>query len=120
MIWGVNFGALARAVIMNINQGIPPEIAAEFNSGLILGFILTVIIGLITREITDKQNLFFWGLSLVIPTVIGSTLYYMWSMSLEFYPVHVHYGVGPLGYLEGSLCGLWVIGMLIAFRDSQD
>ena len=93
--------------MMNVMQGIPPEIAAEFNSGLILGFILTVIMGLATR-IIDKENLSLWTLGLVIPTVIGSTIYYLWSDS-----------VAPLGYLIGSLCGLWVMGALIAFRESQ-
>jgi hypothetical protein len=93
----------------------------EFHKGFALGFLLTVIAGLLTSLIkSPSESSAPFVISVMITSLVGSTTYRVLQGSAVFFAARRgHYPTGPTGYLTGSITGLLALGLLLAFRDSR-
>ena len=112
---------MKRLMIINVMEGIPSAVTAEFTTGLVVGLILTVSVGLIARWLyPPEESLIPWGLGLLLTSVGGSYIYWWWEVVQS-----VNQGVseysqsGALGYLEGALTGLCFLGVMIIYSESR-
>ena len=108
-------------MIINVVKGTPFAVTDEFTTGLVVGLILTVSVGLITRWLyPPEENIIPWSLGLLLTTVGGSYAYWWWEVVQSVNQAVREYSQsGALGYLEGALTGLCFLGVMIIYRESR-
>jgi len=101
--------------------GIPSTVTDEFTTGLVVGLILTVSVGLITRWLyPPEESVIPWSLGLLLTSVGGSYAYWWWEVVQSVNQVVSGYSQsGALGYLEGALTGLCFLGVMITYSESR-
>lgn len=108
-------------MIINVVGGIPSAVSDEFTTGLVVGLILTVSVGLITRWLhPPEESIIPWSLGLLLTSVGGSYAYSWWEVVQSVNKVVSEYSQsGGLGYLEGALTGLCFLGVMITYSESR-
>jgi hypothetical protein len=108
-------------MIINVMEGTPSAVNAKFTTGLVIGLILTVSVGLITRGLyPPEESLVHWSLGLLLTSVGGSYAYWWWEVVQSVNQVVSEYcQSGALGYLEGALTGLCFLGVMITYSESR-